>query len=157
MPRLSFENRQFVNEKRNHGYGYRRLQRALHSERGVTVSRRTIQQLCKRIEETGSVADRPRQGTTILNDEQKQYLDQLIQEKPDHTARELVVKIQERYNVTVSRSTISRARTRLGYTAAATKYCQLIRDANKVKRLDWCRRMQETNEQFEVSNFVYCI
>ena len=42
--------------------------------------------------------------------------------------------------VTTSLSTIFRSRRLLGWTFCGSSYCQLIRDVNKVKRLEWARQ-----------------
>ena len=39
--------------------------------------------------------------------------------------------------------TIARLRNDLGWTSATARYCQAIRDANKQKRLDWCKKQLE--------------
>ena len=49
------------------------------------------------------------------------------------------------YNLT--RRTVLRCRTELGWMFRASSYCQLIREANKEKRLDWARRNR--NDTFE--------
>ena len=151
MPKLSIDNRLFIVEKRNEGQGYNTIRKLLHDQKGVTVTKRAVRNLCLKAEQTGSVADKRRHGRSKLNEEQKQYLDRLIQDKPDSTAKELATKLQEEYNVVLHRSTVSRARKQLGYTSAAVKYCQMIRNTNKDKRLEWCREMQEAHEEFNVS------
>ena len=42
---------------------------------------------------------------------------------------------------------IYRNRKSLGWTSTRPHYCQLIRDANKVKRKEWCERQLKNNEQ----------
>ena len=54
------------------------------------------------------------------------------------TARELVPILHTRGNA-VSKQTIIRARTLLGWTFHSSRYCQLIRNANKEKRVKWAR------------------
>ena len=43
----------------------------------------------------------------------------------------------------LSLKTILRSRTKLGWTFRGSAYCQLIRVANKAKRLEWCRKFTE--------------
>ena len=43
----------------------------------------------------------------------------------------------------LSLKTILRSRTKLGWTFRGSAYCQLIREANKVKRLEWARKFTE--------------
>ena len=49
----------------------------------------------------------------------------------------------------VSLSTIKRCRKDLGWVATAPKYCQLIREQNKQKRLEWCWKCLNNDDHFE--------
>ena len=40
--------------------------------------------------------------------------------------------------VEASLSTVKRAQRHLGWTAKRTRYCQLINEINKEKRIEWC-------------------
>lgn len=51
--------------------------------------------------------------------------------------------------LTVSHSTIKRARYELGWVITSPKYCQLIRDLNKAKRLEWCKKITRTKGTFD--------
>ena len=51
-------------------------------------------------------------------------------------------------DITASKSTVKRARRELGWVTSAPKYCQLIRDNNKQKRLDWCRKVLDDKDEF---------
>ena len=42
-------------------------------------------------------------------------------------------------NYSISIGTVKRARKHLGWVATRPKYSQLVRDANKEKRLTWCK------------------
>ncbi|KAK6018388.1 hypothetical protein OSTOST_16031 [Ostertagia ostertagi] len=53
-----------------------------------------------------------------------------------------------RENILISRSHVSRLRVKLGYRRTTTKYCHLIRDANKEKRWDFCRRIDRIGRRF---------
>jgi len=37
----------------------------------------------------------------------------------------------------------------IGWVCTRLHYCQLIREANKLKRKEWCQRQIDNNEQFE--------
>ena len=49
----------------------------------------------------------------------------------------------------MSLPTVKRARQDLGWVINSPKYCQLIRDANKTKRLVWCEKMIAEKESFD--------
>lgn len=52
-----------------------------------------------------------------------------------------------------SRATVARARVSMGWNAKATRYCQLIRDVNKQKRVEFCQRLLASGEKFH--NIVF--
>ena len=60
-------------------------------------------------------------------------------ENTDLTSRQLYAAFKEAYpSMAVSVSTMKRASCHLGWTWKCMRYCQLISDVNKEKRVDWC-------------------
>ena len=59
------------------------------------------------------------------------------------TARQLLLKLQDQWpRFNASLATIKRAgKEDLGWVKSRPKYCQLIRNVNKEKRLNWCEKM----------------
>lgn len=55
--------------------------------------------------------------------------------------------IFSRHGISVSIRTVIRSRQELGWTFRGSTYCQLIRDANKAKRLEWAQ--QHTGDTFD--------
>ena len=53
-----------------------------------------------------------------------------------------VKDIIEEQPIKLSRSTILRCCRKLGWTYRGAAYCQIIREANKLKRLSWCLQNQ---------------
>ncbi|KAK6054239.1 hypothetical protein COOONC_08257 [Cooperia oncophora] len=51
-------------------------------------------------------------------------------------------------------SHLRRLRDKLGFRRTTTKYCHMIRDANKEKRFAFCTRMIENNEDFSQCIFT---
>ena len=49
----------------------------------------------------------------------------------------------------LSRSTIKRIRFKLGWRKSGPRYCQIVREANRVKRLEFTTKCAEENEQFQ--------
>ena len=45
-------------------------------------------------------------------------------------------------------STIKRARKAAGWVCTKTCYCQMVREVNKVKRLEFCLKVREDNDDF---------
>ena len=61
------------------------------------------------------------------------------------TSGQIQKKLAKR-GITVSSSTVRRSRKQLGWTLQQAAYCQLIRDANKVKQLEYARRVMESGD-----------
>ena len=72
-------------------------------------------------------------------------------EKNDEMTSGQIEKKLERYGISVCSSTVRRMRKKLGWTLQKTAYCQLIRAPNKVKRLEYARRVLESGDTFECS------
>ena len=86
----------------------------------------------------------------ILRDEHYREIDKALLENDELTSRQLRDMLRSKYpGLSMSLSTVERARRDLGWVITTPKYCQLIREGNKHKRLEWCQRMVQTNEQFE--------
>ena len=61
-----------------------------------------------------------------------------MQHDDETTAVQLFHLLKEK-GYSISLRTILRCRTDLGWTFRGSSYCQLIRQANKIKRLDWAK------------------
>lgn len=124
--------------------------RARLEEEGKRVSRISIWKLVKKFTKTGSISDikrRPR--SSILNSEHYKFIDECMMQNDEVTARLLCYKLQEAFPdvAGLSVQTVRRARLHLGWVSTTPKYCQLIRQQNKEKRLKWCSELDD-NENF---------
>jgi transposase len=101
---------------------------------------------------TGSVQDKKKTGTAKLHTTQHaDFVNGKIEENPDLSARKLRDLILEEFGINVSVSAVRVYRRKLGWVTSRTRYCQMIRHANKEKRKQWCEEQLERNEQFDVS------
>ena len=100
--------------------------------------------------ETRSVLDWPRiVGSKILNDVHYRLIDPALADSDELTSRQLRAMLCSKYpEQLMSISTVERARRELGWVVTTPKYCKLIREANKLKRLEGYQEMINTNEQF---------
>ena len=85
--------------------------------------------------------------------EHEEYVNRCMTDAPDMSAKELRDKIRAHFNLEVSATAATRYRRRLGWTQHNTHYCQMIREANKEKRLEWSNLQLQTQERFDVSTF----
>lgn len=120
------------------------------SQDGINVTLVPIKLFWKKYEETGMRADRPRSGRpSVITFDMYNIIDSEMEKNDELTAARLCKIIHERTGKNVSRSAIKIARKKLGWVCFNTKYCQLIRENNREKRLKFCTDAIARNEQFE--------
>ena len=110
------------------------------SEEGIQVSRKSLYFLLKKYNQTCSVADLKRTPRRrLLTDEHFRFMDEAMEANPELTSRQLHGMVADKFSdVSVSISTGKRARKALGWSAKRTRYCALIAEVNKEKRMTWC-------------------
>ena len=125
------------------------LERILALE-GILTTRQTIKATVNRWKKTGNVNDRPRSGPPKkVPEDHYRCIDNAMAENDELTAsdvKEVLIKKFGADKVQYSVRTIGRLRNDLGWTYTTAKYCQAIRDANKIKRLDWFHNVIFTDE-----------
>ncbi len=116
-------------------------------EEGMLASRRGIAKFIERYRVTGSIGRKPGSGRpTKITEEIKAIVEEQMQRDDETTAVQLHALLQSK-GYTISLPTILRCRTSLGWTFRGSSYCQLIREANKEKRLEWATAHQ--NDHFK--------
>ena len=65
------------------------------------------------------------------------------------TGPELTRRVNRQFDETFSRNKIKRIRQRIGWVQSSAKYCQLIREPNRVKRREFAEQCLRDNEQFD--------
>ena len=98
-----------------------------------------------------SVVDRPRlRPPRKLSDDCYVLIDNLLSENNELTTRMLLLRLKENdQQLDVSLSTVKRARQELGWVSTTPRYCQLIREENKEKRLKWSEEQIANKEKFD--------
>ena len=96
--------------------------------------------ICK-YKRTGSVADEQKtKWPRKLQDEHYRFIDDTMAENDELTSLQLYNMFEEKYpEVSISISTIKQARRELGWVAKRTRYCAMIAERNKEKRVEWCQ------------------
>ena len=138
---------------------------------GATVIRVTMQVVrrChKRYLETGSVDRRKGSGRpTLRTGALLKTIEEVMQADDEATAVQIRSYLLRHDHRLLSLSTILRGQRELGWTYRGSAYCQLIRQANKEKRLEWARAhlhnhfedvvwSDETTVQLECHKRFYC-
>jgi transposase len=119
-------------------------------EEKLKASRVGIAKFLKKYEETGSIGRRPGSGRlTKVTAEIKAVVEEQMRKDDETTATQLHALLTSR-GYSISLRTILRCRFSLGRTYRGSAYCQLIRDANKQKRLAWAEQFGTyKDEDFE--------
>ena len=88
----------------------------------------------------------------VLNDEQ---IDNEMAKNDELTARQIQALLLKKWpQLVVSLTTIKKTKKQLGWVVGRPKYCQLVRVANKQKRVDWCRDRLAEHETFDNAIFT---
>ena len=115
----------------------------------LEVSFSSVTRIIKKYKITGSMKKGASTGRrTKLNTESQQFIEDQMRKDDETTSGRIQKKLGKR-GVRVHSSTVRRCRKKLGWTLQQTRYCQLIRDANKVKRLEYAQRVLETGDTFD--------
>ena len=117
---------------------------------GMVGSRRGIGKFLKRYKKTCTIARRAGSGRpTKITGEVKKLVEEQMRADDESTAYQLHALLT-RLNYSLNLRTVLRCRKILGWTFRGSAYCQLIRYANKEKRLHWARRhLHEASTGFQ--------
>ena len=108
-------------------------------EEGLHASRQGLAKFFRRYDETSSTARRQGSGRlSKLTPDVMQIVEEQMQRDDETTAVQLMCLLAAHHRP-LSLSTILRCRQKLGWTFRGSAYCQLIRAANKAKRLEFAR------------------
>ena len=100
---------------------------------------------------SGSLHDAPRGGRKCkLSDEQLVFIDEKMKENDELTSEELMKMLASQFGVEVSSSAICRVRReKLGWKYENARYCQFVREPNKIKRLAFCLNALSRKDSFD--------
>lgn len=106
-------------------------------DEGMTCSRFGVFKFLKWYQQTGSILRRPGSGRpSKITAEIKAIVEQQMQLDDETTAFQLHALLTARgYKISIR--TVLRCRTILGWTFRGSAYCQIVREANRQKRLDF--------------------
>ena len=149
MTRLSADARHRAVLFWEQGWKIKRI-RERFMEEGIKISEKSLYVLVKKYAHYGLIADRKRDPQpSILRQEHYAFIDKAMIDNDELTAYQLLHKLKEIYpelQLHVSLSTVRRARRDLGWVSSTPRYCQLIREINKEKRLKWCQDVGPDND-----------
>ena len=150
MPRLSLYARQrIVVLATEYTYSYGRIRKELAKE-SIEVSISAIYRLLKKYRQTKTLEDAKRSGKPeLLKDDQKKMIDQWLLRDDELSTTDLQKLLWKESGQFISRPTIQRAvKEKLNWICSKPRYCQMIRQKNKEKRLEFCKQLLGTGDNF---------
>ena len=151
MPRLAVELKLKIICLHREGFRVCDILKILEEENSFSIGRRHVAKFLRMYEKTGELCkpimpnQRPFKKQT---DEIVEFVDRKMEENDKTTLTDLVKMTWEHFQLKISESTVCRTRRRLGWLSTGIKYCQLVREANRVKRLQFCRELTARKEEF---------
>ena len=116
---------------------------------GLRVSYPSVARIVSRVKLTGSIENSARSGRPRkLNEEDKSFIEVQMRTNDETTSRQIQKRLAKR-GVMVHSSTVRRYRKEQGWTLQNTRYCQMIREANRAKRLEFAQRVIDTEDTFD--------
>ena len=114
-------------------------------EEGYMASRVSVAKFLRRYKETGTIARVPGTGQATKGTPNIRVIIEEQMKKNDETIGLELQKLlkKEIQGFDASLSSVLRWRSDLGWTAKGTKYCQMIRELYKEKRLKWAKENQD--------------
>ena len=124
------------------------------AKEGLVATRQGIAKYLRRVEETGNLHRRPGSGRpSKMTPQAMRIVEAQMQRDDETTATQLrALLLSKGYNISLS--TVLRSCSSLGWTFRGSAYCQMIREPNKHKRLQWAQQHAEEAEM-GFSNVVY--
>ena len=120
------------------GVNYSDVVYALRKEE-ISTSRQTVRRFYLFYLEDGTINRSPGSGRPLkLVEDSLTMVEQLMRQDDETTATQIYSFLVHN-GVDVSLTTILRGRRTLGWTFRGSAYCQLIREVNKQKRLEWAQ------------------
>lgn len=112
-------------------------------EEGVKVSWFGVHKFIQHYDECGSIDRKAGSGwPSKITTQVKGLVDQQMEKDDETTAYQLHHMLIEN-GIQIFFRTILRCCSSLGWTFRGSAYCQLIREQNKGKRLEWCQRNKD--------------
>ena len=131
MGRMSIYTRLRVILMWKRGLKLKEIQGRLQEEE-IRVSTVSLCHLIKKYRNTQTVLDQK------LKEEHHRFIDEAMTENPELTGTQLADALRACFpNLNVSISTVKRTRRELGWISKKARYCALISEADRAKRVEW--------------------
>ena len=147
MPKVSSHTRERIACLHKEVFYPVQILKALRRE-NLQGSLASVTRIINKIQKTGSTENRPRSGRlTKLPEDAKAFIKKKKRINDEATSI-LIQKQLAKRGIVVNSSPVRRSRAKQGWTLQRTHYCQLIRVANKVKRLEYAQQILDSGNTF---------
>lgn len=136
MGRLTHKQKAKIVRLWDRNKGITKIVRSLADD-GCQISRLSVRRFLMRFQQSQSFQD------------MMDFTDSYMEKKDKLTAPHLRKKIYDIFGCDFSESKLKRLQEKLGWVQTGTKYCQLIREPNRVKRLEFTLKSMEEEENFD--------
>ena len=132
---------------RSKGFRAPTIARMLKEEENIPITWVGVREVLRRFAESGCLMRCPGSGRrSKITMEIKRVVEAQMRLDDETTAHQLHALLESKgYNLSLK--TILRCRSSLGWTFRGSAYCQLIREVNMAKRLEWA--VNNRNETFD--------
>ena len=149
MGRLTHEQKAKIVRLRSKNKNISEIVRILADD-GCQISRLSVRRFLQRFQERQSFENAPTPGRPAeqVTLEVLNFVDAEMEKNDELTAPHLHKKIYENFHCDFSESKVKRIRKKIGWVQMGTKYCQLLREPNRVKCLEFALKCIDDRESF---------
>lgn len=158
MPKVDHQTKLDIIRRHREGQKTTSIQRRL-AEKGLRISWDTVKYYIDKFQKgdfDDHVLPEVKDSTTPkfndLTTEDVNAVKESLSTNPVQSARDVQKLLTDR-GAEVGYTTTRKAIAAAGFTNATPRYCQLIRDANKLKRIEFCNMLIDSND--DMSNIIF--
>ena len=149
MTKLDFEAKRAIVRMRSNRETCSAIAQKLKSDYGIEVTRQAICEFLLIYNRTKSLTQRQGSGrSSKISADCMRIIEAKMQSDDETTATQLL-EILRRSGMQICLATVKNCRAKMGWTFHGTRYCQMIRDANKIKRLQFANECLANRETFD--------
>ena len=107
---------------------------------GIHTCRQMVWRFRQHVEKNGTMQPLPKSGRPKKDTpEVLAVIEKCMQDDDETTGKELLSAVLRKTSINITAASTLTARKSLGWTSRGSAYCQLIRNGNRVKRLEWAK------------------
>ncbi len=148
MGRLNHHSKERIVKLKEEGYKPSQILRILESE-GVEISRVGLWKFLQRFKQNQTLSTASPQRKESVPMDVLDFIDTQMESNDELTSPRLQQLIEANFGLKFSCSKIKKLRRKLGWLATGSKYCQLVKEVNQPKRLEFAQRCLNNNDDFD--------